>query len=109
MAQIRLGILPLRVETGRWEKGGIALNSRTCQICKSNDVEDEYHFVCDCAVYRKQREALFSKVQVKDCEFGSLSLNDKFRVLFTSHQSLLCLYIKDCWQLRQSIVLEMHV
>ena len=40
-AQFRCGILPLRVETGRYS--GLGVHERTCNICKSNETEDEIH------------------------------------------------------------------
>jgi hypothetical protein len=46
IAQLRSGILPLEIETGRWR--GIELNRRICQLCTSGCVEDEAHFLFDC-------------------------------------------------------------
>ena len=43
--QLRVGILPLEIETGRYR--GIAIEERLCQFCKSL-VEDEVHFLCIC-------------------------------------------------------------
>ncbi len=43
LAQIRFGILPLHIETGRFR--GTALEERTCQICNSQSIEDEFHFI----------------------------------------------------------------
>jgi len=49
-AQFRSGILPLRVETGRFR--GEAVEERLCTFCKQNVVEDEMHFLfhCDCYI-----------------------------------------------------------
>ena len=50
MAQLRLGILPLAIETGRYTN--IPVNERYCFSCKHEQkVEDEYHFVYECALY----------------------------------------------------------
>jgi len=50
VAQFRSGILPLRVETGRFR--GEAVEERLCTFCKQNVVEDEMHFLfhCDCYI-----------------------------------------------------------
>ena len=39
----RFGILPLRIETGRFVNE--ALDNRLCRLCNSNAVEDEIHFL----------------------------------------------------------------
>ena len=38
LAQFRLGILPLHLELGRFSN--TPLDGRTCNICKSNDIEN---------------------------------------------------------------------
>ncbi len=43
LAQIRSGILPLRIETGLWKNDSI--EDRVCLVCDENIVEDEYHFL----------------------------------------------------------------
>ncbi len=44
LSQFRLGILPLRIETGHWENESI--EDRVCLVCEENFAEDEYHFLC---------------------------------------------------------------
>ncbi len=41
LAQIRFGILPLHIEIERFR--GTTLEERTCQICNSQSIEDEFH------------------------------------------------------------------
>ena len=43
LAKLISGTLPLYIEKGRYEVK--KLESRTCPICKTNEVEDEIHFV----------------------------------------------------------------
>ena len=57
-AQFRAGILPLHVETGRFRN--LPLEQRLCVLCDKSEVEDEYHFLCQCAVYRDLRRKLYS-------------------------------------------------
>ena len=38
--QFRSGILPLRIETGRWKNESI--EGRVCLVCEENIVKDEY-------------------------------------------------------------------
>ena len=46
LCQLRIGILPLEIETGRYTRKKV--EDRICKLCKS-DVEDEVHFVCVCS------------------------------------------------------------
>ena len=59
MAQFRLGILLLHVETGRFN--GTPLENRLCKLCSDGVVEDETHFLLYCNKYDGEREILFSK------------------------------------------------
>jgi hypothetical protein len=59
LAQFRGGILPLRIETGRWQN--MPLESRLCTLCGDNCVEDEFHFLCGCKIYEDQRKKLYAK------------------------------------------------
>ena len=58
-AQIRCGILPLRIETGRYGSIYIPEEEHVCNICESGDIENEYHFIFDCAAFIEIREQLF--------------------------------------------------
>ncbi len=49
LAQIRSGTLPLHVEAGRFRDTKV--ENRTCMICNSTEIEDEYHFVSICKEY----------------------------------------------------------
>ena len=55
-SQFRIGILPIWIETGRFEtildqQTGVLrklnVNERTCNICNSGQTEDEFHFCFD--------------------------------------------------------------
>ncbi len=48
-AQIRIGILPLHIETRRFRN--VKVEERVCQVCKNGDVENEFHFICICNAY----------------------------------------------------------
>ena len=48
MAKIRLGVLPIRIETGRYERPVKAADQRICQQCSLGLVENEIHFLLEC-------------------------------------------------------------
>jgi hypothetical protein len=49
LSQLRTGILPLRVETGRYI--GEPVEQRICKLCQTNVVEDERNFILYCNLY----------------------------------------------------------
>ena len=49
LAQFRCGILPLRIETGRYS--GEKVEERVCDFCTSNATEYEKHFLLNCSHY----------------------------------------------------------
>ena len=52
-ACFRCSCLPLNVEVGR--RAGIDRKERFCKVCRSNKVEDEFHFLLECPVYNDLR------------------------------------------------------
>ena len=53
IAKLILSSHQLNIETGRHRN--IARTDRKCELCETNDIEDEYHFVMICPVYRLLR------------------------------------------------------
>ena len=71
MSQFRTGILPLKIETGRYvpifdknlkKNRKRTANERICKLCGLNVIENEYHFVCVCPVYNSRRTILFEEI-----------------------------------------------
>ena len=90
LAQIRLGVLPIRIESDRYARDKIAAELRFCKQPKCTNqtvpncellVEDEVHFMLHCKQYEKLRSDLYSKV----CLPGFSELTDrlKFKYLLT--------------------------
>ena len=58
LAQLRLGIFPLKTETGRFVN--LPLENRTCTLCDMIVLEDEVHFVTRCPLFKEiYRNQLF--------------------------------------------------
>ena len=86
LAQIRLGVLPIKIETDRYLN--IPSEQRFCTQpkCKlDNDnllyVENEQHFMIQCHQYDDFRLDLYSKISIP--EFSNFSDYDKFIYLLT--------------------------
>ena len=83
-AQFRAGILPLHVETGRFRN--LPLEQRLCVLCDKSEVEDEYYFLCQCAVYRDLRRILYSTTKDLYPEFEDMDDLEKFVFLNSNLQ-----------------------
>lgn len=93
MASLRSGILPLKIETGRYES--IPADERICELCCSGDIENEVHFLCSCSFYKDLREQFYRRFVV-DTDLETLSINEIFIYLMTSRQTQTA---KFCWDI----------
>ncbi|XP_053395610.1 uncharacterized protein LOC128555864 [Mercenaria mercenaria] len=87
-AKFRAGVAPLRIETGRYENLPVA--ARTCPFCVSL-VEDEIHTLFFCPMYNDLRNLLFEKAVHLNVDFGNMTEEEKFILLFTNDD-----IIRDC-------------
>ena len=62
MAMFRCGVLPLRIETGRYK--GEPVEDRICTMCNLNEIESEKHFLLFCPLYKEQRKILYNEIGV---------------------------------------------
>jgi len=79
LAQFRCGILPLKIETGRFTN--IPVEFRLCLFCEGNNVEDENHFMFDCDLYKNIRENFLVKISHLYPLFNSYSFGEKCKIL----------------------------
>ena len=102
LAQIRLGILPLHVETGRFN--GTEIQDRLCKICHCNEVEDEYHFLFNCNKYDNERDA-WMQTAIDHCpHLYYLELSDQLKVLFCDIPRPTAKFVKRCMAKRRNIL-----
>ena len=102
LAKFRCGILQLRIETGRFNN--TKLEERTCEICESTQIEDEFHFLCVCNAYEQLRTDMFTRTSQKYPHFQTLSLKDKFIFLLIKCNRELIKFLKLAWDLRKNIL-----
>ena len=101
-AQFRLGILPLHIETGRYDN--TPLLARTCKLCESEQIEDEYHFLMVCPVYTELRLQLFQKSSILISNFETSSDTDNFVSLVKSSQKYVAQFVDAAYQWRRNIL-----
>ena len=93
LAQIRLGILPLRIETGRAQ--GILVDNRLCEFCSTDEIEDEKHFLFICPLNAIPRQLMLNSI-ISDCpDFMLKSYSDKLRYMFERKCVITARYIQD--------------
>ena len=60
LAQFRLGVLPLAIDTGRFKS--IPVKERVCVLCNMNAIEDEMHMLCTCTLYQPIRIEMYNNI-----------------------------------------------
>lgn len=103
LAQFRLGVLPLRIETGRWYNG-IDLENRTCEICKNGEIEDECHFLIRCNYYSHFRQTLFEKCCNIDPNFQNFNDTEKMIFIVNNIERDLANFLVTCWKARRTFL-----
>ena len=80
LAQLRLGILPLENETGRYKS--VPIDNRKCKLCNLNLVEDEKHILFTCTLYNDIRLDWKNKLTWYMPDFKTLSEKQKLNVIY---------------------------
>ena len=103
-AQLRNGILPLRVETGRFK--GLPLQERTCEYCLNGSVEDEHHFLFICNKWDEIRQPFLNKCKDVCPDFADMDEVERFR--FVMNDELIQIntadYVSKAFYLRKSLL-----
>ena len=82
IAKLRLGILPIRVETGRYNN--TIRQERICLICNNGNIEDEYHVMFYCEVYKASRSTLLTYASQIEKDFRTFNDTQKLEFLTTN-------------------------
>ena len=113
LAQFRMGILPLHVETGRYknvfdrEIGALRrmnVDERTCNICKLDVVENEKHFLFHCNVYLIERQTFYEECIKIIRNFKDMNDDEKLRHIMThAFWKISLRYVNLLWEKRKSL------
>ena len=85
-SKLRLGILPIRMETARYLRPVIPENQRFC-YCNSGEIESEIHFMFYCPMYSELRANWINKIDTSN-EFSSLEPCEKFKVVLNRPENV---------------------
>ena len=134
MTELRSGTSRLRVETGRYEyvkitprrsngyagRRRLKREERVCELCYAG-VEDEMHFMWDCAAYVRRRDRLLGDLGAevepwvtvalrknnRSQEMTKIEIAERYRALRHITQDkavrLVTRYIRDCNRIRRSL------
>ena len=102
LSQLKFGILPLKIETDRYQ--GIPLEQRICKLCSTNSIESEFHFMFHCPALHETRVAANEKLNLNldfsdDCQKLKAFL-DKLNIRKCGK------YIEMLYKARQNIVYQ---
>ena len=105
VAQLRCGVLPLHIETGRYGPNPLPPEERICPICKDSP-ETEIHFIFHCKAYINERNKLFHECFKYNKDFFEKTQAQQLAYIF-DHENLVCklaLYIRNAFYLRRDLL-----
>ena len=106
LAQLRLGILPLYIETGRYKtkidpvtgkRRNLKSEERLCELCDTNSVEDEFHFIFCCNFYINERKYYFDKICKQNPKFQEMDNTNKIIYLFEYDCKNFARFVTHIW------------
>ena len=104
MAQLRLGILPLHIETGRFRNTKI--EDRLCTVCNLNVVENEMHFLFECPCYAKLRQQWLQNIRKSCNNFDNLDNSEKLSLIFEKFHRCTAKFIQTCFNTRKELLFQ---
>ena len=101
LCQFRCGILPIRIETGRYI--GETPEQRLCRFCNMQSVEDEKHFLLHCGLYNNIRENVFQDILHTDI-FINLNSDEKLTYLLQTYPRKIAKYLVQAYVKRRNVI-----
>ena len=102
LSQLKFGILPLKIETDRYQ--GIPLEERLCKLCNSNSIENELHFMFDCSALNEIRQKAKEQFNL------NLNVSDQYqalKILLDKPNISICgKYIEMLYRARQNLIYQ---
>ena len=83
LTKFRLSAHQLRIEQGRYT--GTARQDRLCEFCNLNEIEDEYHFILICPLYKNLRS-----IYIKKYYWSHASMFKLIQLLSMKNRKQLC-------------------
>ena len=101
LCHLRFGILPLRLETGRYI--GEPVEDRLCRFCTLNVVEDERHFMLECELYNQIRVNVLGEATA--CiEYVNMTSEQKLTYILNAYPRKSAKYIVKSYLYRRTVM-----
>ena len=107
LSQLRMGILPIRLETGRFNN--LKIDDRVCMICNNGEIEDEIHFLFSCNKYEDIRAKFISDICRKNPELNNIDKVELLSICFRQHTRQLAKYVYNIFEKRKELAYNTNV
>ena len=108
LVKFKLSNHKLMIELGRYQTDHISRENRLCPLCKSNQVENETHFLLDCSKYSLQRRTFLNRINELIPNFERKSTSESIKLLMDSNDyhvnKLVMKCISSCMNIRDAFL-----
>ena len=101
LTKLRLSSHTLRIETARYGRNRIDRAERLCLYCDQRQLDDEFHFICQCPVMQDIRNKYIKTYFTRRPSVYKLC--ELFKSTNKTILTNLCKFIKEAFQRRQSL------
>ena len=106
LTKLRISNHKVIIELGRYNQ--VSRDNRLCQVCGSNQIEDEIHFLFHCSKYSIIRNNFYNKIQTLIPNIRQLSVNEQIIELMNSSNYFINLqlirFITSCFDFRDELL-----
>ena len=98
------------IELGRYQRNHIPREDRLCPLCKSNQVEDESHFLFQCSRCSFPRETFLNRINEIIPDFERKATSESIKLLMNSDDhrvnKLIMKFISSFTNIRDTFLLS---
>ena len=110
LVKLRVSNHKLMIELGRYQTDHMPRETRLCPLCKSNQVENETHFLLQCSKYSLQRQTFFNRINEIIPDIERKSTSESIKLLMNSNEyhvnKLVMKFISLCMNIRDTLLLS---
>ena len=108
LVKFKLSNHKLMIELGRYQTDHISRENRLCLLCKSNQIENETHFLLDCSKYSSQRRTFLNRINELIPNFERKSTSESIKLLMNCNDyhvnKLVMKFISSCMNIRDALL-----